>query len=211
MALDYHSSIGLSPYGLSDLNPWCTGKIHLRHLRETIDLPRGMRVRYADAFTGGYWLGRNPKLHKGLGQVRQDHSQNNGTIDLLIDSYNGSGSLYKFTMGHEEGHVADFSGNLKLLLSMARELGYDKFDFFPENMAEFSDQSVKIIMGGEGTEYDYHISWGKPHNKRELLAHVGGLIALTKSGTNPTVLHKIEESIRTGKECAVRQTIEELF
>lgn len=170
---------------------WHTGNIYLKHIQETIVLPPQVRVRYmTDAEKKEYLKSYYSGFHGNWGEVKTFANTGNGTLDMTIYC-RGRGFRRIYTMGHEEGHVVDKTGNLQKLLSVAKEVGF-QFDFFTKAKAKRSDQAVKRASVAE-----LALGKSKPYNERELLADIGGLIALKKAHANQTLLEKIEESIQT--------------
>lgn len=177
---------------------WSTKSFYLKHIGETIQLPDRMRIKYGDEIEQGPWKSqlRAPALTVFTSKTNP--------IDIIIDPCEGQKILHSFVRGHEDGHAADYTGNLKKLWQSAKELGY-QFYFFTEEDAEKSDEAVKRLCSGmyeklsdPACERDVKRSWNKELNPSEIYAHIGGLIALKKLGTDESFLKKLEENIKTG-------------
>lgn len=184
---------------------WHTDSMTLRNIKAGIILPSGARVKYAN------FMDRNLRLGMGIcspiGEVRMFYNEEKQTIDFTIDAYYGSDNYHKFVIGHEEGHAADMTGNLEILWQTAKKLGFE-FNFFSEEYAHISDEFTKKLFYGGYSEEAMARSWKKPRNEREILAHIGGLVAIAQTDVNPSLINKIEQAIRTNSEIQVRKTLE---
>ncbi len=214
----------IQPFSLSELNSykkliqtsndfssmgiWYTNKMTLKNIQERIILPQGTRVKYANPIDSKLiFVTDNSLFNTTLGQVSYNHNEENQTLDCIIDAYSGSDTKHKFVMGHEEGHIADKTGNLVVLWNAAKQLGYE-FSCFSEEYAKASDNSTQKMFYGGYTEDDLQKSWKKPFNEQELLAHIGGFITLIKANVNPDLIRKFEQAIRSNSESHVRTILE---
>ncbi len=187
---------------------WHIDKMALRNIKAGIILPRGARAKYSDFMNRNFQLGRNKSLIcDRLGEVCMSYNEEKQTIDFTIDAYGGSGSHHKFVIGHEEGHVADLTGNLAVLWQTAKKLGFE-FDFFSEEYAHTSDEFTKKLFYEGFSEEAMARSWKKPHNEREILAHIGGLVAIAQIDVSSSLINRVERAIRTNSEIQVRKTLE---
>ncbi|MBI2558865.1 hypothetical protein HYW20_06085 [Candidatus Woesearchaeota archaeon] len=196
---------------------WNTGRIDLKGVQESVRLPENVRVKYTDDYDRGYWLARrggNLFVNKH-GELRPTHNPETGTLDFLIDTYKGDGPHFIFTRGHEEGHLLDVTGNLVTLWNAAASLGYN-FECFPFSLASKSDFATICLYEDKGfvderekSEF-VRLSFEKDFNQKELIAHIGGLVALAKSRESPSLIKKIADSIRTDSEYEVRGVLKEI-
>lgn len=179
--------------------------MYLKGIKENIQFPSNVRVRYTNDSSRGFWLDSDK-----LGAIVSNKNIKNNTHDFIIDFIEGEGDLYKFILGHEEGHITEFTGNLMTLWNSARKLGCD-FNFFTEDFAYFSDKAYKGLFQGYWTKKNFSLSLGKTKNTQEILAHIGGLIALKKSGKDSELIDKIEHAIKTRKYPNVNALILEKY
>ncbi|MGD9276873.1 MAG: hypothetical protein PVJ67_06910 [Candidatus Pacearchaeota archaeon] len=211
MVVDYYLSgyPNLDSFKSFGVGIWHTKEIFLRNIKRTIPLTNGIRVKYNGALEKGYWLQRRPPFWGNMGEVKYNinNENNKKTLDITIDAYNGSGEHHKFVMGHEEGHVADKTGNLIELWKAAKEEGFE-FDFFTFQDATVSDISTRIVLYDKWTQEDLDKSWNKPYSEKELLAHIGGLIAIIKSKANPLFITRMYDAIKSKSDYDIGRVLE---
>jgi hypothetical protein len=102
-----------------------------------------------------------------------------------------------FARGHEEGHGMAVSGQLSNMCGVALRMGYD-FDFLTKDIAIKSDMAAHRIFSYMSNVGDGKLVYG--HYFNEDIANVGGLIALTRAGTDPQVLGNLVNAIESTKE-----------
>ena len=209
---------------------WQEGEATLRALGMKINLPENVRIKYCDYFarindTKAPKIARaidadGNKLPKRLGAIKMKRLDGQTTkLGLLIDCYEGEGLLALFAQGHEEGHIMDHTCNLFALCNEANRLGYN-FDFLSSDAAQKHDNAMNLLYQSyfldmdRGRFIDALKSYVAPRfNQRELIAHVGGLVSMAKSGQckNDAILNEISTAIKTDNERWVRLKSKKIF
>lgn len=104
-----------------------------------------------------------------------------------------------FARGHEEGHAAFYLGNLTAIKEVATLLNLD-LGFFTEDYCSTHDEATKrFLIPGRGTSRDYQIVRGKSFAERELIANIGGLMALVNSSAEEELIKKVRQGIKNGE------------
>ncbi|MBT3404725.1 hypothetical protein HN832_02670 [archaeon] len=183
---------------LPEYEPWHEGEVKLRAIGETISLPKGIRFKYADQTHHDPTLDSTPQTNtRAFGEHRPSRREEG--YDIVIDwCRNLRGILYKHVLGHEEGHLFSSTGNLQLLRESAKKEGFE-FDCLNEQYAFDSDKAIRRIFNRNYKDEDLKF-WVPPKNQRELLAHVGSLVALAKTQISPELTGELVAAIQTGRE-----------
>ena len=146
--------------------------------------------------------------YSDFGEVSRSHypSGDNGDCIYGVDQETGNFNLFVrrkeglareisvFTAGHEEGHALHAMGRLKSLYEVARELGIS-FDFLDLDEAVRYDALAAQNLSLKGNEIKSATKSMFNSSPSESIAHIGGLVALVKAGSNPDFIRALWENI----------------
>ncbi|MBW3014653.1 hypothetical protein KY335_05435 [Candidatus Woesearchaeota archaeon] len=103
-----------------------------------------------------------------------------------------------FVKGHEEGHAADYLGGLTDLFSKALSCGY-VFDVLEYAYAKSSDAATQKYFSGKDAREQDQKYLSKDEKTSELIADIGGLVALINANENQTAIKIVAKLIEAGQ------------